>query len=427
MSWTPGGQPQPSSAPSHGTAHGPAYGPAYGLPAVPPPLGLRSGASAVLFVVLVGVALVLGGAVMALTLLAAGRPDAIVVGLVLAALPVGPLVACYLWLDRYEPEPKVFLALAFGWGALVATGGALVVQTISQLATGGAEVTSAVLVAPVTEELGKGFFVVLLLWLRRHVIDGLLDGLVYAGLVGIGFAFTENILYYAGAYAGGPGFGGGGLESATSLFVLRGIFSPFAHPLFTSMIGLGVGIAVSTRSRTLRVVAPLVGYVVAVGLHAAWNGSAFIAGGQLFTLTYLFAMVPGLLVVVGIAIWFRVREGRMLQRALVDLAHRGYLHRDELPWLTGLPARRTARAQAARWGGPGAAEVMADFQQQAIQLAMLHDRVMRGTAPPDFHQRGAAMAFRLSALRRYVAQPPRQGAWGGAAPGGPLAQQGGWR
>ena len=412
--------------------------PPYALPAVPPPLRLRTGAGGVLFVVLVGLALVVGAAILALVLLAAGRPDAIVVGLVLAALPVGPLIALYLWLDRYEPEPKVFLALAFGWGALVATGGALLVQTVSQVVTGGGEVLSAVLVAPVTEELGKGLFVVLLLWLRRHVIDGLLDGLVYAGVVGIGFAFTENILYYAGAFAGGPGFGDGGVDDATGLFVLRGIFSPFAHPLFTSMIGIGVGIAVSTRSRPLRVVAPLVGYVVAVCLHAAWNGSAFIGGGQLFLVTYLFAMVPGLLVVVGLALWFRVREGRMLNRSLVDLAQRGYLHPQELPWLTGLPARRTARAQAARWGGPGAAEIMRDYQQQAVQLATLHNRVLRGTAPPDYAQRGAAMAQRLAALRSHVTQPPpravppweqgRSSGWGQPpAAGGPAGQQGGWR
>src|SRR5919107_1978693 len=283
----------------------------YGLPAVPPPMRLRTGLGGLVFVVVVGLGLVLGAVILALVLLAAGRPDAIVVGLVLAALPVGPLIACYLWLDRYEPEPKAFLVLAFGWGALVATGGALVVQVVGQLFTGGAEAPSAVLVAPVTEEFGKGLFVVLLLWLRRHVIDGLLDGLVYAGVVGIGFAFTENILYYAGAYAGGPGFGSGGLGSATSLFVLRGVFSPFAHPFFTSMTGIGVGIAVSSRSRTVRLVAPLVGYAVAVCLHAAWNASAFIGGGRLFSLTYLCAMVPGLVVVVGLAGFFRVREGRM--------------------------------------------------------------------------------------------------------------------
>jgi RsiW-degrading membrane proteinase PrsW (M82 family) len=353
----------------------------------------------------VAVALLVGSAVIAVVLLAIGRPEAIAIGLLLAILPVGPLVACYLWLDRYEPEPVRLLALAFAWGAVVATGAALVLQTADSILNASDVAWSAAVIAPITEEAGKGIFVLLLLWSRRHVIDGILDGLVYAGLVGIGFAFTENILYFAGAYTGGPDLGPGGIGSATTLFVLRGIFSPFAHPLFTSAIGIGVGIMVSTRSSALRVFAPVAGYVVAVALHSAWNGSAFLENGQYFLLTYLFAMVPGFLVLVGLAIWFRVREGGILSRSMADLARRGYVHPDEVPWLVRLPARRTARANAAMRGGPAAAHLMREYQQQAIEFAALHHRVMRGTAPSDFGERGALMAWRLAALRAHLMLP----------------------
>jgi RsiW-degrading membrane proteinase PrsW (M82 family) len=358
-----------------------------------------------LFTLLVAVGIVVGAGVIALVLVASGRPDAVAIGLVLAALPVGPLVACYLWLDRYEPEPVRWLVVSFGWGALVATAGALLLQTADVWANGSSEVWSAVVVAPLTEEAGKGLFVLLLLWSRRHVIDGVLDGLVYAGLVGIGFAFTENILYFAGAYTGGPDFGEGGLASATALFVLRGIFSPFAHPLFTSAIGIGVGILVSARSPALRVVAPVAGYAVAVALHAAWNASAFLEDGAYFVVTYLVAMVPGFLVLVGLAIWARVREGRMLTRAMTDLARLGYLGAEEVPWLVRLPARRTARRNAALRGGPQAERVMREYQQQAIELAALHNRVLRGTAPDDYGRRGALMAQRLGALRVHLTYP----------------------
>jgi RsiW-degrading membrane proteinase PrsW (M82 family) len=387
-------------------------------PAVPPALTRKHGVRGTLFTVIVAIALLIGAAVMALVLLAAGRPDAIAIGFLLALLPVGPLVACYLWLDRYEPEPRRLLLLAFFWGALVATGAALVIQTFDQFVNNSDEVWSAVVMAPVTEEAGKGLFVLLLLWSRRHVIDGLLDGLVYAGLVGIGFAFTENILYFAGAYSGGPDLGEGGLGSATALFVLRGIFSPFAHPLFTSAIGLGVGLMIATRSSTLRWVAPLVGYVVAVLLHAAWNGSAFLSGGQFFVFTYLFAMVPGLLVVVGLAIWFRVREGAVLARSLNDLAQRGYLQPQEVPWLVRLPARRSARSNAAQRGGKEAERLMREYQQQAIEFAVLHHRVMRGTAPVGSDARGALMAQRLAALRAHLMLPLH------AAEPGPRHRQG---
>ncbi len=395
MTWTGDGQ-QPLSRP--GAWSGPR------LP-VPPAVSRKHGVRGAVFSVVVFVALGGGALVMGAVLLAAGRPEAVAIGLVLALLPVPPLVACYLWLDRYEPEPLRLLAVSFLWGALVATAAALLLQTVDQ-AVGSADTTwSAVVVAPLTEEAGKGLFVLLLLWSRRHVIDGVLDGLVYAGLVGVGFAFTENILYFAGAYTGGPDLGAGGLESATALFVLRGVFSPFAHPLFTSALGIGVGVMVSTRRPGVRVVAPVVGYAVAVSLHAAWNGSAFLDGGRFFLLTYLFAMVPGFLVLVGLAIWFRVREGAMLARSLSDLAARGYLHRNEVPWLVRLPARRTARRNAAYRGGAEAERVVREYQQQAIELAALHNRVLRGTAPADYADRGALMARRLVALRSHLVLP----------------------
>jgi protease PrsW len=411
MTWTAGDGPgpavrvaPPAMPPVMPPGMPPAVPPAF-PPPIPPPLTPKRGVRGVLFTVLLVVALVVGAIIMAVVLVAIGRPEAIAVGMLLAILPVGPLVACYLWLDRYEPEPVRLLALAFAWGALVATGVAVLLQTADAVLNGSDMMWSAIVMAPITEEAGKGIFVLLLLWSRRHVIDGILDGLVYAGLVGIGFAFTENILYFAGAYSGGPDLGPGGIGSATTLFVLRGIFSPFAHPLFTSAIGIGVGIMVSTRSRPLKVIAPVVGYVVAVLLHASWNGSAFLEGGQYFVLTYLFAMVPGFCVLVGLAIWFRVREGGLLSRSMEDLARRGYIHPDEVPWLVRLPARRSARNNASQRGGPAAGQLMREYQQQAIEFAALHHRVLRGTAPDDFPDRGALMAHRLAALRANLMLP----------------------
>jgi protease PrsW len=359
----------------------------------------------IIFTVLVTLAMLVGAAVMCLVLVASNAPDALAIGVILAALPVGPVIASFLWLDRYEPEPVPLLVMAFGWGAAVATAAALVLQLLDQAVLRTPNTLTGIVVAPLTEEGAKGAFIVLLLVSRRHVIDGVLDGIVYAGLVGVGFAFTENILYLGGAYMGGDRLGAGGLGSATTLFVVRGVFSPFAHPLFTSLTGIGVGVAVVTRSPTWRFLAPLLGYVAAVIAHGSWNASAFFAGGQLFVLTYLFAMVPAFLLLAGFAVWARHREGRLLTRSLTDAAARGLLDPAEVPWLVRLPARRASRRYARAHGGPVAEKVMREYQQQAIELGFLHDRFLRGTAPKDLAQRGGAMVHRLRALRPYVGFP----------------------
>src|SRR5689334_4479775 len=101
MTWTAGDGPRP----------------AFGVspPFIPPPVTGRRGVRGVLFTVFVALAMLLGAAVMAIVLVAIGRPEAVAIGLLLAIVPVGPLVACYLWLDRYEPEPLRLLVLAFAW------------------------------------------------------------------------------------------------------------------------------------------------------------------------------------------------------------------------------------------------------------------------------------------------------------------------
>ena len=368
-----------------------------------------------LFTVLTSVLIVLGACVMGLLLVGANAPDAIAVGVVLAALPVGPVIACYLWLDRYEPEPVRVLVLAFLWGALAATGGALLLQSVDQAVFDTPGTWSAAIVAPITEEAAKGLFILLLLWLRRRVIDGVLDGIVYAGLIGVGFAFTENILYLGGAYMGSDA-APGGLASATGLFVVRGVFSPFAHPLFTSFTGLGVGFAVVARTHRWRVLAPLLGYVAAVIAHSMWNAAAFFGGGRQFVLTYAIVMVPAFLLLASFSVWARARERRMLTRSLSDAAQRGMLAGAEVPWLVRLSARRAARRNARAVAGPAGEKVMREYQQQAIELGFLHDRYLRGRAPDDVAERGNAMVARLQALRAYVVWP--------ASPRSPVPQPG---
>ncbi len=357
-----------------------------------------------LFTVMVSVVMALGAVVMAVVLLLSGAPGALAVGALLAVLPVAPLVFAYLWLDRYEPEPRSLLLLGLGWGAFVATSSALVFQLIGKYAFHRPESFSGVVLAPVSEEAAKGLFILLLLWFRRHELDGVLDGIVYAGMVGIGFAFTENILYLTSAYVGDDTHAGG-LGGAIATFVVRGVFSPFAHPVFTAFTGIGIGLAVNSRRRIVKIGAPILGYALAVAAHAAWNGSAFLGGPKTFLQTYLFLMVPAFILLFAFSLWSRRQEGVVLTKALTDCSRRGFLDQREIPWLVGLAARRQARTYAASVGGASAKSAMSDYQQYAIELGFLHHRYLRGVAPRDFASRGQYFVDAMNALRPRLVWP----------------------
>ncbi len=238
------------------------------------------------------------------------------------------------------------------------------------------------------------------------MLGGILDGIVYAGIIAIGFAFTENILYLAQRLRRGPGLGPRASPPrrpgrSSSAWYLR----PFAHPLFTVLSGIGFGIAALGRRPAVRVLAPLAGYVGALTAHALWNGSVFFGGGHAFIGTYLLVMVPAFLFLVGFAVWTRRREGEMLARSLTDCANRGFLTHAEVPWLVRIPARRYCRKDARARGGRLAQRAMREYQQQAIELGFLHSRFLRGTAPDDVVQRGQAMVDHLAALRPQIRFP----------------------
>jgi RsiW-degrading membrane proteinase PrsW (M82 family) len=301
-----------------------------------------------------------------------------VTGTALAAIPVFPVVAAFLWLDRYEAEPTSLLAFAFAWGAGVASFGALAVNTASLQAirdAGGDPSTTLLVVAPLTEEALKGAAVLLVLLLRRREFDGIVDGLVYAGLAGVGFAFLENVLYL------GRGFAAGGGELAT-VFVVRCVVSPFAHPLFTAATGVGLGLAARSRRPVVRVGAPLAGFAVAVALHSAWNLSA-LSGLSGFLGVYLLVQVPIFACFVALAVLARRREGALIARHLQVYARTGWLTRREVTMLASLTTRREARAWAQRTGGHPARTAMRDFQDYGSELAFLRERMERGTAADD--------------------------------------------
>lgn len=335
-----------------------------------------------------------------------GAPAGAALSLGFALVPVPFLVGAFLWLDRYQPEPLRYLVAAVSWGAVVSVAIALPLQLLVAWQLDPPDRVMATFVAPLTEEPAKGLFLLLILWRRRRELDGVVDGLVYAGLVGVGFAFTENVGYYAGAYGGEltPELSGPG--ATAGVFVVRGLFSPFTHSLFAAAFGLGVGLAVQARHRRLKVLAAVLGLLAAIVLHGLWNGSVSYFGGGGFLLVYVLMMVPTFVAFVVIAAVARRGEGRMLVRALTDASGRGWLHPDEVPYLASFPLRATARDFAKRVGGPGAAKAVRAYQSAATRMAFQHDRVLRGHPAPDGIARVRGELDRMAQARPWVVLPP---------------------
>jgi RsiW-degrading membrane proteinase PrsW (M82 family) len=296
------------------------------------------------------------------------------VGLAGALLPVVPVVAVFLWIDRWEPEPARLLWLAFAWGACGATLTALLINNTAEvvgdllLGKGGGDTFSAVVSAPLVEEAAKGAFVLGVLLKRRHEFDGVIDGIVYAGMCAAGFAFTENI-YYFGRIFLEHGFGAEGQAGVLAAFILRGVLAPFTHPLFTVMTGIGLGIASGARKRSVKIMAPLGGYLLAVGLHALWNGAATLGNATTFLNVYFLIMVPLFIAAAVLVNWARKREQKIVTAALPDLAREGLVAPSEVDLLASLKRRREWRRKVRRKAGPTAAQAVADYQTAVTELA----------------------------------------------------------
>ena len=296
----------------------------------------------------------------------------------LALLPVPLLVAGVLWLDRLEPEPRSSLVFAFAWGAGVAALAALIINTadleyvtMPALGASTGQYVAATFGAPVVEETLKGAVLVGLLWRRRAEFDGPADGVIYAAMVGLGFAMIENVGDYINAFIS-PDHGGIALLGYT--FVLRGLVSPLLHPIFTSMTGLGVAYSATRRNGAPWAVA--LGLLAAMVLHGTWNGlSLFGTAGLVAGYLIMSCVLLGL---ISILVSDRRRVVGLIHRYLPGYESTGLVTEEDIAMLGSLRARRSARRWARASGGLSASAAMADFQLAATELALARNRAHRG-------------------------------------------------
>ena len=163
------------------------------------------------------------------------------------AIPVGIII---YRIDQFEPEPVSLIVIALLWGGVVALSFAAIVNSTfldffqGLLPADQVNSWGASLVAPIDEEFYKGAGLVMIFFIARNEFDGLMDGLVYGAMIGLGFQVVENIQYFLHAAAES----GGGLGAVIGMFFIRVLVAGlYSHMLFTGLLGFGFAYFVTRR------------------------------------------------------------------------------------------------------------------------------------------------------------------------------------
>jgi RsiW-degrading membrane proteinase PrsW (M82 family) len=313
------------------------------------------------------------------------------------ALPLAVIAAVvpavfYSWvvlsLDKYEQEPRRAIVYAFGWGAV----GAILFSIVAELIFGqiviaavgedGATILTIAVGAPVIEEFFKGIALLVLLWFFRQEFDNVLDGLVYGALIGLGFAMTENILYFGQAYLDE------GARALGELFIVRAVIDGFGHALYTGTTGAALGWSRSRYQRGIgRIVVPMIGFGLAIFQHFLWNAGLIVIAGiqgddaSIWSVVLIEAplfVLPALIVLYLIARTASRRELEILRDQLASEVDAGVLTPDEYRTLTTVSLRKQAMREARVRGGRATQETLQRFFQTAAELAFRKYHLSRG-------------------------------------------------
>ncbi len=252
---------------------------------------------------------------------------AFLVSLFFGFVPMFMFAAFVNWLDRYEKEPKLLLGAAFVWGAVIAAGGAFILNTAFGIgiyaltgSEGVAEFGTSSIVAPIIEEGLKGLAVLMVFLMFRSEFDSVLDGVVYAAIAAMGFAAVENVLYiYRNGYLEN------GWEGLWTLVVIRVFLVGWMHPFFTAFTGIGLAIARLSRNLLAKIVAVPAGYAIAVTAHAFHNTFSGLIGGVGGFVAGTFVDYIGYTAMLLFIIWMVVYERNILKRNLREEVTNGLI------------------------------------------------------------------------------------------------------
>ncbi len=297
----------------------------------------------------------------------------VVVAILGALIPTAAYVLLLWWIDRYEKEPVGLLAVAFLWGAGPAALLSIILEIafalpVSSLGTESllGRLLSASVGAPIIEESAKGIALIFLLLVVPKAFDGVLDGIVFGAMIGFGFAMTEDIVAYFVPIMSQHGLGAGLIN-----IFLRTVVFGFNHAFWTGLVGASVGYARSVRNPQQRVLALMIGGLLAVVMHSLHNVGATLVEQTVFLSLAFSALLDwsGVLAL-GILIALDLRtERRWIERGLDEEVRQGALSPQEFDLLHSAGRRWQVHWRARRQGGRIGARAVGRYFQTATRLA----------------------------------------------------------
>ncbi|MGB3955497.1 MAG: PrsW family intramembrane metalloprotease [Brooklawnia sp.] len=300
----------------------------------------------------------------------------------MAGITLGVYLLILLFIDRLRPTTWTMKWLALGWGAAASVFISLHVNTWAgelMRAEGPVDpaqgARSAIFSAPFVEEAAKATVLFGLAILMRRRIVGVHQVLTLSSLSALGFAFTENIVYYLRVYLYSVTIYQTEAEAELAEVVfMRGVATSFGHPLFTALIALGLIVALVNRSKLVRVLAPVAGYLAAAFGHMLFNGIASVSNDTMILI------VGGWIAVAVLVIYtiFRyVHQVRNIKARLAEYVQLGWLQESD-PHEFSRIFGRWRMALSAFLRGPRVFRATLRLQRILTELAYLREQELRG-------------------------------------------------
>jgi RsiW-degrading membrane proteinase PrsW (M82 family) len=215
-----------------------------------------------------------------------------------------PLAFLYLvkWLNFFETHRFRLILLALVWGVISVELSYLVDHPIRLIL--GFQFVGTI-TAPTVEEVFKSL--ILLYLVRRADTTFFVDGAVYGFASGIGFAIAENMLYLSRV----------DVDTGVVVATSRAFVASVLHGSTTAIVGIALaGFPLGKINHPL--LRWLVGLVVAISIHTAYNRTAFhqFVFGQTGLLVLTCIAFGALLTVAALIAWGLRRERRRLRKSL---------------------------------------------------------------------------------------------------------------